>query len=170
MKSFFLLFFLLIYGCSSYERFRYITEDYEMPMQVYKADFNQTWKAVLEVMKRFEIAQQNQQAGVIKTHWIDNTLETNFQNSFSKSSNVKSAKFKLTINVVKGYRFNREVSKVTIYKSQLVEQDFLQGWKEDPSDGTLEKTLLYRIDRLIMIDNKLREIDKAKEKQQLESF
>ena len=45
----------------------------------------------------------------------------------------------------------------------------LQGWKEVSPDGIIEKTLLYRIERLIAIDNKLKEIDKAREKEQLES-
>jgi hypothetical protein len=69
--------------------------------------------------------------------------------------------------VVKGFRSSREVTKVTIYKRQLVEQDFLQGWKEMTTDGIMEKTLLYRIERLIANDNKLKEIDKAREREQL---
>ncbi|MBP9673562.1 MAG: hypothetical protein KBD63_00545 [Bacteriovoracaceae bacterium] len=174
MKFFALFFtFLALFffsGCTSYDKFRYFTEDFEMPTKIFKADFNQTWQAVLDIMKRYDVAQQNQQAGVIKTHWIDNTMETNFQNSFSKNNNVKEAKFKLIINVVKGYRYAKEVSKVTIYRRQLIEQDTLQGWKEIQSDTTLEKTLLYRIERLLMIDDKLRVIDKAREKEQLEKF
>ena len=99
---------------------------------------------------------------------MDNTLEINFADSFGSSDAVKAAKFKLIINVVKGFRSSREVTKVTIYKRQLVEQDFLQGWKEVINDGIMEKTLLYRIERLIATDNKLKEIDKAREKEQLE--
>jgi hypothetical protein len=82
---------------------------------------------------------------------------------------VKAAKFKLIVNVVRGFRASREVTKVTIYKRQLMEQDFLQGWKEFSTDGIIEKTLLYRIERLIATDNKLKEIDKVREKEQLES-
>jgi hypothetical protein len=73
------------------------------------------------------------------------------------------------VNVVRGFRASREVTKVTIYKRQLMEQDFLQGWKEVSTDGIIEKTLLYRIERLIATDNKLKEIDKARKKEQLES-
>jgi hypothetical protein len=72
------------------------------------------------------------------------------------------------VNVVRGFRASREVTKVTIYKRQLMEQDFLQGWKEVIPDGIIEKTLLYRIERIIATDNKLKEIDKAREKEQLE--
>jgi hypothetical protein len=158
----------LLSSCASYEKFRQVTEELEIPTKVYKSDFNQTWQAVIQVMRKYDIAQQNQEAGFIKTRWIDNTLEVNFADSFGSSDAVKAAKFKLVINVAKGFRSSREVSKVTVYKRQLIEQDFLQGWKEVPTDGIMEKTLLYRIERLIASDNKLKEIDKIREKEQLQ--
>lgn len=159
----------LLTGCASYEKFRQITEEAEIPAKIFKADYNQTWQAVIQVMRKFDIAQQNQEAGFIKTRWMDNTLEVNFSDSFGSADAVKAAKFKLVVNVVKGYRAGREVAKVTIYKRQLMEQDFLQGWKEVTTDGITEKTLLYRIERLVAIDNKLKEIDRAREKEQLEN-
>lgn len=165
-----ILLLLAISGCASYEKFRQITEEVEMPSRIYRADFNQTWQAVLNVSKRYSLAQQNQEAGYIKTRWEDNTQELNFSDSFGSSDAVKAARFKLVINVVKGYRGSREVTKVTVYKRQLVEQDFLQGWKEVATDGILEQTLLYRIGKLIDKDNMLKEIDKAREKEQLQNF
>lgn len=169
MKFYLLITLLAIFsGCASYEKFRQVTEELEIPSKIYKADFNQSWQAVISVMRKYDIAQQNQEAGFIKTRWMDNTLEVNFADSFGSSDAVKAAKFKVVVNVVKGFRAGREVSKVTIYKRQLIEQDFLQGWKEVSTDGILEKTLLYRIERLIAIDNKLKQIDKAREKEALE--
>ena len=169
MKFYLLIISMLFFSsCASYEKFRQVTEELEIPSKLYKADYNQTWQAVISVMRKYDIAQQNQEAGFIKTRWMDNTLEINFADSFGSSDAVKAAKFKLIINVVKGFRSSREVTKVTIYKRQLVEQDFLQGWKEVSNDGIMEKTLLYRIERLIATDNKLKEIDKAREKEQLD--
>ena len=169
MKFYLLIISMLFFSsCASYEKFRQVTEELDIPSKLYKADYNQTWQAVISVMRKYDIAQQNQEAGFIKTRWMDNTLEINFADSFGSSDAVKAAKFKLIINVVKGFRSSREVTKVTIYKRQLVEQDFLQGWKEVSNDSIMEKTLLYRIERLIATDNKLKEIDKAREKEQLE--
>lgn len=165
----FIIILVFLSGCANYEKFRQITEELDIPSKVYKADYNQTWQAVIQVMRKYDIAQQNQEAGFIKTRWIDNTLEVNFADSFGSSDSVKAAKFKLVINVVKGFRASKEVTKVTIYKRQLMEQDFLQGWKEVSTDGITEKTLLYRIERLIATDNKLKEIDKAREKEQMEN-
>src|SRR6476660_5663782 len=97
-------------GCASYEKFRVVTEELEMPAKVYKADYNQTWQAVIQVMRKYDIAQQNQEAGFIKTRWMDNTLEVNFTDSFGSADAVKAAKFKFVVNVVKGYRSAREVT------------------------------------------------------------
>ncbi|MFT6630890.1 MAG: hypothetical protein ACJAS4_000834 [Bacteriovoracaceae bacterium] len=161
---------LLLFSCSSYEKYRKITEELEIPSKVYKADFNQSWQAVIQVMKRFDVAFQNQEAGKVKTRWMDNTLQVNFTDSFGSNDKVKAAEFKLLINVAEGFSYGRKVTKVTIYKRQRVENDFLQGWKEVPTDGIQEKTLLYRVGILIDNDNKLKEIDKAKEAEQLENF
>lgn len=170
MKFYLLIVMALFFNsCANYEKFRQITEELEMPSKVYRADYNQSWQAVIQVMRKFDIAQQNQEAGFIKTRWMDNTLEVNFTDSFGSSDAVKAAKYKLVVNVVRGFRASREVTKVTVYKRQLMEQDFLQGWKEVSTDGIIEKTLLYRIERLIATDNKLKEIDKAREKEALQS-
>jgi hypothetical protein len=161
---------LLIFSCSSYEKYRKVTEELEIPAKVYKADFNQTWQAVIQVMKRFDVAFQNQEAGKVKTRWMDNTLQVNFTDSFGRNDKVKAAEFKLLINVAEGFSYGRKVTKVTIYKRQRMENDFLQGWKEVPTEGIQEKTLLYRVGILIDNDNKLKEIDKAREAEQLENF
>ncbi len=170
MNKLILLVALLFSSCSSYEKFKMITEELEIPSQIYGADYNQTWQAVIQVMKRFDISYQNQESGKIKTRWMDNTLQVNFTDSFGSSDAVKAAEFKLMVNVAEGYSYGRKVTKVTIFKRQRVEHDFLQGWKEKQTDGIQEKTLLYRIGRLIENDNKLKEIDKAREKEQLDAF
>lgn len=169
MKIILSLLFLL-QSCASYEQYKKITEELEIPAQVYQADFNQTWQAVLQVMKRFDIAFSNQEAGKIKTRWMDNTLQINFTDSFGSSDKVKAAEFKLLINVSEGFSYGRKVTKVTVYKRQRVENDFLQGWKEITTDGIQEKTLLYRVGVIIENDNKLRKIDKAKEEEALSNF
>ena len=162
--------FTLFSSCASYEKFKLITEELEIPSQIYGADYNQTWQAVIQVMKRYDISYQNQESGKIKTRWMDNTLQINFTDSFGSSDAIKAAEFKLLINVSEGYSYGRKVTKVTIFKRQRVEHDFLQGWKEKQPDGIQEKTLLYRVEKLIEIDSKLKKLDKEREKEELEDF
>lgn len=170
LANFILLGTVLFSGCASYEKFRQITEELEIPSEIFKADFNQAWQAVIQVMKRYDIAYQNQESGKIKTRWMDNTLQVNFADAFGSSEAVKAAEFKLVVNVAEGYSYGQKVTKVTIFRRQRIEHDFLQGWREVPTDGIQEKTLLYRINTLINNDNKLKAIDKAREAEQIESF
>ena len=46
----------------------------------------------------------------------------------------------------------------------MIKQDFLQGWKVVPTDRIQEKTILYRIGRSIIIDNRLRRLDEIKQR------
>ena len=161
---------LLVYSCASYENFKNITEDLEIPTQVYRADYNKVWQEVMKITNKYPREIYNQDAGVIKTRWIDNTLELNFADSFGSNDSVKSAEFKLIINVVKGYRGSKEVSKVTVFKRQRVEQDFLQGWKVIKTDGILEKSILYRLERSLKIEAKLQEIEDKKTKEAEKNF
>ena len=165
-----LLVFLSFTSCASYEKFRQITEELEIPSRVYKADYNQAWQAIIQIMKKFDIAQQNQEAGTIKTRWMDNTLQVNFTDSFASSEAVKAAEFQLVVNVAEGYSYGQKVTKVTIYKRQRIENDFLQGWREVTTDGIQEQTILYRLGKIIDNDNYLREVDKAREQEALENF
>ena len=118
----------------------------------------------MATVTKYDLELQNQESGTMKTKWIDNTLKLNFSDSFGSSDAVKAAKFKLIINVIKGFQESREVTKVTVYKRQLVNQDFLQGWKVIPSDQIQEQTLLYRVERALMIDKKIKDIEKIRMK------
>lgn len=169
----FLSLFCLIYsltGCSSYEQFQNLAEESDIPSEVYKHDFNQTWQAVLEIMQKYDIALKNQEAGIIKTRWIDNTLQLNFNEAFGSADMVKSARFKLVINVVKGFKGKKEVTKVSIFKRQMVEKDFLQGWKSVRSDAILENTILYRIDRILQRETMIKQIEDKKAKEEEKNF
>lgn len=165
-----LSFAISLNGCSSYENFRAITEDLEIPAQVYRFDYSKVWIEVMKMTNKYPREVYNQDAGIIKTRWIDNTLELNFADSFGSNDSVKSAEFKLIINVVKGYRGNKEVTKVTVFKRQRVEQDFLQGWKVIKTDGILEKSILYRLERALAIESKLQEIEDKKTKEAEKNF
>lgn len=157
-------------GCASYKEFAYLTEEFEIPSKLFKFGYAETWQAVGKVMQKYDLAVQDQESGVFKTRWQPNTLEVNFTDSFGDKDAVKAAKFKLVVNVIKGYRGSREVAKVTVFKRQLVEKDFLTGWKVVRSDGILEKSILYRIERNLKIESRLKKIEEAKNKQLEASF
>jgi hypothetical protein len=158
---------LSVTRCGSYNQFKSVTEDYEVPSQVYKANYETTWGAIKIIIDTYNYSLElsNRISGLWKTRWSDNTLEMNFSNSLDRRFGIKSAKFKLIINVVKGYRTDREVTKVFISKRQLIQKDLLQGWKVVQSDKILEKTILYRISRILLIDKKLEQLESKKAKE-----
>ena len=161
-----LLFFLsLLTSCNSYQQFHHLSQELEIPGRIFRAGYGQAWQATLSVMKGYDLEVVNQESGLIKTHWHNNTLDLNFADSFGGGDSIKSAKYKLVLNITKGFRGGREVSKVTLYKRQMVEQDFLQGWKVVPSDGITEKKILYRIQRVLFIEGELKKIEDARIKE-----
>lgn len=163
------LLFLSLFSCSTYENYKNFSKEFDIPTQVYREDFPETWAAVIASIKKYDLEEQNQETGVIKTRWIDNTLELNFSDSFNPSDQIRTARFKLFINVEKPTSSSNR-TKVTILKRQIVEKDLLNGWKEIKNDHTLEYTLLYRIRRVIAIDNQLEKLQRAKEEKLIQDF
>ena len=161
---------IFIQSCSSYEKFKRQGDDFQIPTEILNTSKEKVWASVVAVLRKFEIEQQNQDAGVIKTKWMDNTLDLNFTDSFGSNDKIKSAKFKLIVSVENIGTKKNKASKITIYKRQLVENDTFQGWREVENDYILEKTLLYRIKRVIGIDAQIEGLQKKVEKNKIEEF
>lgn len=161
----------ILTSCSSYDKFKREADDFEIPSIIVNADLNRTWAAVVSTMKRFEIEQQNMDSGVIKTKWIDNTVALNFSDSFGTTDKIKAARFKMLINVASSSTSKKNAqTKITIFKRQLVENDVFQGWKEIETDHITEKTLLYRIQRLVAMDETIEKLQLEKESRMIKSF
>lgn len=162
------LFFIA--SCSSYQQFEHITKAFELPSHIFRSNYDDTWKFLQIIMKHYDMEPSSLKLGLMKTKWQDNTIELNFTDAFDKRDQVKFAKFKIIVNVMKIYRDSREMTKVSILKKQMVNTDFLQGWKILPSDGILEKTLLYRLGREIDIEKRKKKIEILHNKRIEENF
>lgn len=162
---------LVLTSCSSYDKFKKEADEFEIPSIIINADLQRSWAAVVSTMKRFEIEQQNMDSGVIRTKWIDNTLSVNFTDSFGTTDKIKAARFKMLISVSSAStNKSRPQTKITIYKRQLVENDAFQGWKEVETDYITEKTLLYRIQRVVSMDGTIDKLQKEKENRMIKNF
>lgn len=165
-----LILLVLVISCSSYEKFEKVSSGLNMPTQLMMADYRTTWAAVVTVISQFDVEEQNQESGIIKTRWIDNTKNINTSEAMVEGERVSNAKFKLLVNVAKTSRGGKEACVVSIYKRQVMEQDFLQGWSSVENDDVLEKTLLYRIQRVIAIDQNIQVFQKQQESRALQEF
>ena len=88
-------------SCSSYKKFEHLSQEVEIPQTVYRATYFETWTALKKVIVQndLNVDVDNQEAGLIKTNWNDNTLQLNFADSFGGNDAVKEAKYKLIINI-----------------------------------------------------------------------
>ena len=162
-----LLFFM---DCSSYERFRQVTEGFEYQSRIYPFNRDQVWLAVTAVTKKFDILEKFQDRGSLKTQWMDNTESYNFINVLDFGQKARRAQFQLQMSVVQGFQHGQEMTKVMIYRRQLIERGQLQGLEEVPSDGISERILLHRIHRVLQIEKYFFDLQKKREKALIKSF
>lgn len=169
----------ILQSCSSYEKIKQQAMVFEVPSQYYEAPVEQVWAAAVEIFNRFQsnqqgeggIAEQDQERGVIKTQWIDNTDQMNFTDSFSNEERIRSAKIKMILTLEAISKDPKKPkTKVSIYKRQFVENDLFQGWKEYDNDFVLEKALLYRLQRLLWLDREIVMLQEQMEQRKLKEL
>jgi len=130
--------------------------------RIYVTDMNTAWQAVLDSLKSNAIEVSNREGGFIQTKWTDNTSEKNFVDTFGTNYTYLKAQYRFRITVAKGVYDEEPSVKVTVQKEQLVQRDVLDGWKPVETDSIEEKTLLYRIGRLIYIRMKLNYLEEER--------
>lgn len=132
--------------------------------RIYITDFNTAWQSSLDALKSIRLDLSNRESGFIQTRWTDNTVEK----SFSDRQAFMKSQYRLLINVAKSFYNGRPSVKITLQKEQLIQRDVLEGWKPIETDSVEEKTLLYRIGRLIYIRTKIAQIEEEKNRRAIE--
>lgn len=136
--------------------------------RVFVTDFNTSWQGVLDSVKSLRLDVSNREGGYLQTRWTDNTLQAAFLESFGEAASFLKAQYRFKINVAKGFYGGRQSVKVSVLKEQLIQRDVLEGWKPVETDTVEEKTLLYRIGRVIAIRTRIAQIEDAKTRQAIE--
>ncbi len=142
-----------------------VTQTYH---RVFRTDFETAWQSSLEALKETQLETSNHEGGLLQTHWMDNTAERNFVDSFGNAGANLKAQYRVRVSLAKGYFNGLPSVRLSIEKEQLVERDVLEGWVPIPTDGIDEHTLLYRIGRIIVLNGKLAEAEAARNKKALE--
>jgi hypothetical protein len=119
--------------------------------QLYRANFEETWRAVQQAIISYPLRANNMDIGQIQTSSIRGS------NQFKPPQELKSAaanghRYSLTINVIKT---SPKTTRVNIVKDTMVYRDFISDAEEKVSDGLEETILLYRIGREIEIEKAL---------------
>ena len=117
------------------------------------ADYSTAWTASLEAIAQGQdvIRVQNREQGIIETTWINNTELQHFLEAFTDEDFFLRSRYKLQVQLREGKKNGKNSVLVRILKFQQMEKTFLGGWEDVESTGVEEKTYLYRIGRLIAI-------------------
>lgn len=138
--------------------------------KVFFADFNTAWQAILESLKTQPLDISNRESGYLRTQWIDNTDQKNFIEAYGTDQLYLKAQSRYEVTAAKGFYNGQPSVKIIVQKEQLVSQDVLEGWRPVPSDAIEERTLLYRIGRLIWLQQKLAKMEAIKADKAVEEF
>jgi len=137
--------------------------------RIFLADMNSCWQAALDALKSVPLETANRESGYIQTKWVDNTADKNFTESFGAGEFYLKAQYRFTMTLGAGFYNGRPSVKITVRKEQLVQQDVLEGWKPVANPNSLEeRTLLYRIGQVIVIMQKLADLEDARTKREIE--
>jgi hypothetical protein len=122
--------------------------------RVFLTDFSTAWTAGLEAAsagRSDTIRNNNRETGIIDTNWIDSSEPRQFLDVFSDSDFFLRSRYRMEIQIREGRKNDQQAVMVRVLKQQQQESTFLGGFQEQESDGVEENVYLYRIGRLIAI-------------------
>jgi len=122
--------------------------------RIFLTDFSTAWTAALEAAssgRSDTIRNNNRETGVIDTNWVDSSEPRQFLDVFSDNDFFLRSRYKMEIQVREGRKNDQPAVMVRVLKQQQQESTFLGGFQEQESDGLEENVLLYRVGRLVAI-------------------
>ena len=132
--------------------------------RIFLTDFGNTWSAALESVADAKEVQQNRDQGTIETGWIPNSASRNFIESFSAESHYRRSRYRLFLYVREGIKAKQTASVVRIQKEQQVQKSPFAAWESIESTGVDEAAYLYRIGRLVALQEYAEKRDEEKTK------
>lgn len=140
---------LFFYGCSNMP----FVKQNKAPSRIFLTDFSTAWTAALEAVANGKdvIRVQNRETGTIETNWIDNSESRQFLDVQSDEDFFLRSRYKLQVQVREGKKNDQQAVLVRVLKHGQKEGTFMAGFQDSESDLLEESVYLYRIGRLIAI-------------------
>jgi hypothetical protein len=155
-------------GCTSAYRKSVGADQDKVVSRVYVADFNTAWQSVLEALKSSNLDQSDRDAGVVQTRWMTNTADKNLADSDGGVLHYTQAKLRFRVSLTRGFQRGLPAIKVSVQKEQVVQRDALDELRIQESDGVEERTLVYRIGRILKIKQALASQEEARTQQEIQ--
>lgn len=121
--------------------------------RTFLSDFATAWTAALESVSNATDVIQSRDLGTIETGWFTNTDQRNFFEAFSKEDHFNRARYRLFIYVRGGKKHGQEAAVVRVQLEQQVEKSPFSSWETIESNGLIEAVYLYRIGRLVALQD-----------------
>lgn len=122
--------------------------------RLFVSDFATAWTAALEGVSagRSDVIRvNNRETGVIETGWIDNSESRQFLDVFRDEDFFLRMRYRLQVQVREGKKNDEQAVLIRVLKQQQQQATFMGGFTEVESDGVEENVYLYRIGRLIAL-------------------
>ena len=139
----------------------------EVFSRVYRSDFNTAWQATLDALTSVRLDVTNRDSGSIQTRWIDNTVDRNMTDGDGTTSLYMKAQYRYRVTLASGEYQGDKGVKVSVQREQIVQRDALDDFRPLESDGVEEKTLLYRIGRIVAVRKRLATMEEERTNKEL---
>jgi len=134
----------------------------EAEEQQFKVDFDTAWSSILDALKSYRLDLSNRDSGNIVTRWKDNTAERNLMDGDGIIRPYIKAQFRFLVSVSRTKIKGEDVMRIKVRKEQTVLSDPMDEARLIESDYVQERTLLYRLSKIIEQKSKLHELDKIR--------
>lgn len=121
--------------------------------KIYLYPYDSVWRAA-QLSLKYPIAVNNMDNGTLETEYIK--AIDGFTSPIETQLPSAGIKYKLTFTIVKGKLDNKDSVRVTINKTIEKQRDFFSDIEFLESDGLEEKTLFYRMEREIIIEEAIK--------------
>lgn len=125
------------------------------PSRVYNYSFDSVWKAALVVLK-YSITDQNQETGHIETDYVKPS-DGGWVRPDGATNISAGMRYKIAMSLVRVQTDNGKVGvKVTVDKKLERIKDFFSDPEAIDSDHLEEKSILYRLERELVIEDAIK--------------
>lgn len=131
--------------------------------KIFVTDMDLVWASSVESLKSYPIEINNREGGFLQTQWVENTQQRNFSDTYgSGKSTYHEAQLRYKVWVSQGFHDGEPSVKVSIQKEQVVKRDILEGFKPVETEPIEERSLLYRISRIVEMRAMLAKLEKER--------
>lgn len=156
---------VLCSSCSYLQKKSYDAEEQEVlgpKSAVIEGSYDRVWRATQKAMAYYPIRINNVDTGIVETEVIKGLQVWNPPHR--PPTRQPGLRYYLKIALIKGVQGQNPATEVSVEKIVTIERNFFSGEERLPSDGLEEESILYRIQRELIMEKSL---DRAYEQNKL---